>query len=193
MAGSVLVTAPTVEPITVADAKAHMRIGHNEDDALIAALITASRRLCETITRRALITQTWDLYLDAFPAGRAIQLPKSPLQSVTTVTYTDEDNTTTTFASTNYVVDTVSVPGCVVLTPSADWPSVNLWSVNAVKVRYVAGYGVATAIPETVKLAMKMVIGHWYEHREVQIESVPHTLELAVHALLSTERTWVYA
>src|SRR3974377_2319928 len=64
-----LITPPAVEPVTLAEAKQHARVEYPDDDALITGMIVAARRMAETRLRSALITQTWNLYLDSFPSA----------------------------------------------------------------------------------------------------------------------------
>jgi uncharacterized phiE125 gp8 family phage protein len=162
-----LVTAPAIEPITLQEAKDHMRVDHAYDDALIEPLITAAREMVESITRRALITQTWDYYLDTFP--NVLRLPMSPLQSISSITYTDVDGASQTLSSAVYVVDSDHEPGRVYEGYSQSWPSTQ--SIRkAVKVRYVAGYGdAAVDVPMPIRQAMLLIIGHLYENREPYI------------------------
>lgn len=164
--GLVLATAPAVEPVTTTEAKSQLRVDFADDDTLIAALITAARQVVENITRRALVTQTWDLWLNKFPGERFIELPLPPLQSVTSITYYDDDDVVATFASTSYYVDTKREPGRVVLRDDASWPSDSLRGANGVAVRFVAGYGLAVAVPQAIKQATLLLVGHLYEHRE---------------------------
>jgi len=162
-----LVTAPTVEPVTTAEAKLHLRVDIDADDALIAALIQAAREQVEAVTDRALITQTWAWHADAFPQTDTLELLLPPLQSVTSITYTDADGDVHTFASSNYQVDTASAPGRIVLVSGASWPADTLRAANGVTVTFVAGYGDAgSAVPASLRAAMKLLVGHWYEHRE---------------------------
>lgn len=161
-----LVTAPAEEPLTLADAKLHLRETRDGQNAIITALITAARQQCESITRRALITQTWDLYLPAFPAsGEAIEIPLSPLASVESITYTDADGVTQTWDAAEYTVDAVTEPGLIVPAYNKTYPATRTVP-NAVKVRFVAGYGAAADVPEGIKQAMRMLIGHMYVNRE---------------------------
>lgn len=185
----VLVTAPALEPVSRTEAKLHCRIDADmvDDDTLVDALVKAAREWVEQRTRRALITQTWDLWQDDWPVGDEFRLPQPPLQSVTHVKYVDEDAATTTWSSANYLVDTFSEPGRVVMKGSASWPSATLQDVNAVNVRFVAGYGSAgTAVPQPIRQAMLMLIGHWYENREAILATgaMPKEVPLAVDALL---------
>jgi uncharacterized phiE125 gp8 family phage protein len=165
-------SAPAIEPITLGEAKMHLRVDQDEDNALIQQLITTSRVDVETLCLHKLITQTWDYYLDGFPGSDVLELPCPPLQSVTAVYYTPDGGVETTFASTHYTVDAVSEPGKIYLKTTTGggqgyWPSNILIPYNGVKVRFVCGYGAAgTNVDSRAIQAMKLLIGHYYENRE---------------------------
>lgn len=164
------VTAPAAEPVTTAQAKAQIRVDISDDDTLIDGLVTTARQVVETITRRALITQTWDWVLDEFPAGDTLVLPLPPLQSVTSITYVDTDGNSGTVSSGDYIVDTDSEPGRVVLKTGSTWPSVSLRAANGVTVRFVAGYGSAGSnVPQAIRQALLLIVGHLYENREATV------------------------
>jgi uncharacterized phiE125 gp8 family phage protein len=167
--GLVLVTAPATEPVTLVETKAHLRVDITDDDVQIGSLVTAAREQLETDTRRALVTQTWDLVLDAFPREAKLELPLPPLASVTSITYKDADGITQTFPAGNYVVAVSEIFGRIVLKSGFTWPSTTLWSADAVAVRFVAGYGGAAAVPQTAKQAILLLVGHWYENREAVV------------------------
>jgi uncharacterized phiE125 gp8 family phage protein len=132
-----LITAPVIEPYTLEEAKSHCRIVITDDDARVAEWIRAARTKVEKDTGRALLTQTWDLFLDAFYCGGpylgdfgwpryarpAIEVPYPPLQSVTSVNQTDTNNNETVWAASNYVVDTASAPGRIGLSDTGSWPT----------------------------------------------------------------------
>lgn len=180
-----LVTAPAVEPIDLATAKAHLRVDITDDDSLITALITAARQHVEVITRRALITQTWDLSLDAWPEGNTILVPLPPLQSMASITYKDSAGTVYTMPATNYIVDTAEEPGRIVLAYGKLWPSVTLYPAGAITVRFTAGYGNAVAVPQTIKHAILLLVAQWYENREATVGgAVQREIPFAVEALL---------
>lgn len=178
----------------------------SQEGTLITSLIVAAREYCEARQGRKYITQSWERWLDYwplryyFPAGSghhsgvqrtedAIDLLPS-LQSVESVKYYGEDGAEYTMV-TDYEVDTVGDPGRVVLAPSCSWPSVTLRSTNGICVSFTCGYGdVASDVPETVKLAMKLLIGHWFLNREA-IGAVSQELEFAVTALLGVEKVLV--
>lgn len=161
-------SAPSVEPVSSAEARAHLRVDTSDDDTLIGNLIKAAREYAEQVTRRALVTQTWELTLDEFPGEDEIEIPLPPLQSVTNVKYYDEDGVTvTTMSSADYVVDTYNEPGKIVLTSGSTWPSDTLREANGVIIKFVAGYGDAGAnVPQAIRQAILLIVGHLYENRE---------------------------
>lgn len=199
--GLTLVTGPTLDPIAIAEVKAHSRITTSDEDGLIAGYILAARHYAETFLNRALVTQTWDLTLDyEWPwtldadTDRHVQLievPKAPLQSVISITYIDESGVTQTLASDQYLVDATAFVGRI--TPAYDvvWPCVRD-QLKAITVRFIAGYGDSpSSIPETVRQAMLLLIAHWYENREaVSTGATPTHVPLGVEALLTPHRVY---
>ncbi len=186
-----LVTPPATEPVTLVEAKVHLRVDAVSEDALITSLITAAREYAETVTWRALITQTWKFYCDDWPVGDEILLPNAPLQSVASVKYKDTAGIQTTWGVSNYIVDTDSEPGRVVLGYGLSWPSVTLYPANPIEIEFTAGYGVAAAVPASIKQAMLLLIGHLYENREATAAGQTITeVPFAVKALLSPLRVW---
>jgi uncharacterized phiE125 gp8 family phage protein len=158
--GLKLITAPQAEPITLAEAKSHLRITANDEDALIETWIKAAREYCEGYQNRAYITQTWELALDSFPNERIMKIPLPPLQSVTSIKYYDTEGTETVFPSDDYEVDTYSEPGRISLGYGKSWPSSILRPVNGVIITFTAGYGdTAADVSEKVKQAIKVLIG----------------------------------
>lgn len=164
-------TGPQEEPLALEDVKLHARVDHDDEDDLLRWLIAGAREHVEqTVLNRALITQTWNLYLDCFPAGRELRLPLPPLQSVAGIYYTPEGGQETEFAAANYAVDAISEPGRVVLQRDAMWPGDELAVVNGVRVEFVAGYGdTAADVPQPIRQALLMLIGDLYENREETI------------------------
>lgn len=175
------ITAPAKEPVTLTEAKDHLRVDISDDDTLIGALITAARERAEVFTRRQFITATWDVTWDGFPGGRwsdflsgstgIIYTPKPPLQSVASINYIDTGGTSTLLAASDYIVDTASIQGRI--TPSTDtvWPTTELGRINSLTVRIVAGFGVDESdVPATIRSAILLLVADMYEHREAQSE-----------------------
>ena len=160
-----LVTAPATEPVSLTDAKLHLRVEGSEEESAISLAITRARTEAEDRLGRALITQTWTLYLDSFPASGEIVFPLPPLQSITSVKYVDTDGVLQTLATTEYVVDTSGEKGRLYLDWEKSWPSIRL-QPNAVQVEFVAGYGVASAVPAPFRAWILTRIGDHYAHRE---------------------------
>jgi uncharacterized phiE125 gp8 family phage protein len=164
-----LVTGPTVEPLTAAELKDQSRISHGEEDVLLERLIAAARSHVEKITRRALITQTWQLTLDRFPCHAVIYVPRPPLIAVSSITYLDEDGTEQTVDSDDYRVDDQSQPGRIEPAYGESWPTTRD-TINAVEVTHTAGYGATAAdVPEDLRHAIALLAGHYYEHREAAL------------------------
>lgn len=185
-----VITAPASEPLSTAEAKAHLVVEHTNDDTLIASYIQAARIMCEQHQWRSYITQTREEWLNAFPVG-PIYLPYGPVQSITSIKYIDIDGTEQTYSSDNYTLDTVN--DMVYLDYNLAWPSTQCIQ-NAVKVRYVAGYGATgSAVPETIRSAMRLLIGHWYLNREGVLTGITATqLPMGVEALLATADNKVF-
>lgn len=188
--GLKLITPPIEEPITLLEAKSHLRIDIDDDDALITALIKAAREHAEMITRRSFITQTWELSLDNWPYGDELVLPLPPLQTVLSVKYIDSAGIEHLFETDKYIIDASSEPGRIVLKSGYAWPSEILQTANAIHIQFIAGYG-STAevpqaeVPQTVKQAMLLMIGWWYEQREAAIiQNIAREVPMAVEALL---------
>ncbi len=188
-----LVTAPVGEPLTVAEAKLHLKVDvdADDDDALIDTLITAAREFVESYTHRFLLTQTWDERRDDFPNwyDGAIWLPGPPLQGVTSVTYVDPGGVTQTWSASLYLVDAPrgakAAKGRLEPVFAQIYP-VTRRQANAVTVRFVAGYGAAAAVPASLKAAMKLLIGHWWLNREAGaiVRASADVLPFGVEALL---------
>lgn len=192
--------APAVEPVSRAEAKLWLRVDADltEDDALIDALIAAARKKVEDFTGRQLITATWRLTLDGFPGegrngdgcgiedGWRVYCPNPPLIAVSSIVYAEQSaGTSTTLAASDYRVDAAREPG--VIEPTYDegaWP-VSRDQAASVTITYTAGYGAAaTAVPDGLKLAMRLAIAHWYDNRaEVVTGTIATQLPMAFEAL----------
>lgn len=178
-------TAASEEPVTLAEAKAHLRIpsGETGDDTYVTALIAAAREVVEKITNRKLVTQTWKYFLDKFPEERSFELPYPKLQTVTWIKYYDEEAALTTLSTDIYQVDNRGIVGLVANKKDQSWPETEDERLSAVEVKFVCGYGAASAVPEAIKSAIKVLVATWYENREaivvgVMASKVPNTVSL---------------
>lgn len=186
-------TAPAEEPVTTAEAKAHLRIDVDDEDTLLVGYLLAAREQCEMMARRAFVTQTLQLRLECWPGGDCIVLPRPPLQSVTSVAYSDSDGNAGTMPSGDYIVDAASEPGRIILGYGKSWPSATLQPGPSIVITYVAGYGDAADVPQRYKQAIELMAGHFFENREevvvlqgVTIAQIP----IGVRALLNIDRGW---
>ncbi len=173
-----LIAAPALEPVSLADAKAHLRLDTDDDDTLITAAIAAARVHVEALTRRCLIEQGWRVYLDRWPRRRSVALSPAPLISVDAVTVYDANGDPATVDADAYAVDAVAVPGRLVLSGAA--PAVVGKAVNGIEIDVTAGYGPSSVdVPAPLRQAVMMLVAHWYEHRG----AVGHDLAGAVAPL----------
>lgn len=193
------VTAPTLEPVTLDEAKTHLRVDIDDDNGLIDTLITAAREQVESYTRRALMPQTWDLKLDDFPCdGDAVWLPMPPVTSVTSITYTDMNGVAgNVWSATKYTTDLPTGPKAqrARIAPAfAQIYPVTYPDLNVIAIRFVCGYAKEAAVPARIRQAMLLLIGTWYQNREQVLISqfAGQFLELpvGVTSLLYSYRAW---
>jgi len=184
-------TAPTAEPISTAEAKTHLRVTVSTDDTYIDTLIASARHWVEQHCGIALIDQTLKLYLDRFPiCDEPIMLPRPPSQTISSVTYVDEDGTTQTWTSSKYALDAIRHPGRLHTAYNETYPTVRSIE-NAVIVTYVAGYGATGAsVPPDIIHAMKLLLTQWYEVRESVCPTTLSEPPYSVKALLGHYRTY---
>lgn len=188
-----LVTAPTEEPVSRVEAKAHLRVDITDDDAYIDGLIVGARIAAEQIARRSFVTQTFDFSMSEWPSEISFALPRPPLVNVTSITYVDSAGVTQTMSAGDYVVDSDSEPGRIWLNYGKTWPTSALRPGPAIKVRYQAGYGAAVDVPMQYKQAILLMVGHFYENREeivVQSGVAAVQMPMAAESLLTMDRGW---
>lgn len=157
------------------------------DDDLVTRHIKTARVEVENFLNRALITQTWDMYLEGFPGNGEILVPRPPLQSVTHVKYKDTAGVLQTWGTANYIVDTMSddQQGRIALAYGISWPSTYA-EIQAVQIRFVAGYGVAANVPDKFKDAILLKVADLYQNRGDRETS--RRIDEAVEALLWYDR-----
>jgi uncharacterized phiE125 gp8 family phage protein len=143
-----------------------------DQKARVAAYITGARQLLERRLLRQFCTATWKLYLDEFPAEIRIT-DKLPVKSITHIKYTDENGTLTTLtpAATYYQADLSSEqrPARIMPAYGQTWPSVRADTYNAVEIQFTAGYGAASAVPQSIRNGMLLLVANWFENREQSI------------------------
>lgn len=189
--GLTLSAAPSSDPVSVSEAKAHLRVEHSSDDTLIGGLITAAREYVESHYSRTLVTSTWALTLPEFPTWE-VRLPRGPLQSVASVAYVDAAGDAQTLAAARYLVDATADPGTLTPAWGYAWPATRAQE-KAVTITYLAGYGTAANVPGRVKLAVKMLVSHWYENRDAAGAVTLSAAPLGVDSLLMAVWPGVYS
>jgi uncharacterized phiE125 gp8 family phage protein len=187
-----LQSAPSVDAVSLADAKAHLNVDFSGDDALIQAYLDAAIGYLDGrdgVLGRALITQTWDQTIDDFPHGDNLPLGLAPVQSITSVTYRDIDGNTQTFAAESYMLRHRYGRTWIHLKDDYTWPETDD-EPDAVTVRFVTGYGdVASDVPAPLVSAIKLHVGHLYDLREpVNVGSIVSEIPFGYDALIAPYR-----
>lgn len=184
-----IITPVATEPITIAEVRQHLRLPENStEDALLMSLITTARSFCENYTRRALAEQTLEAYLDRFPVSGVIVLPCPPLRSVIEIGYKDSTGEESILPTADYLVDADYEPGRVLPAYGTIWPVFTPYPTSPIRIRFVAGYW---ELPVSIRLAMLLLIGHWYENREAT-GTASSVIDFSVHALLAPYRVEVF-
>lgn len=179
----VVTAAPAAEPLTTADAKAQVRVDHTDDDALIASLSAAARAHVESRTGTRLYTQTVSFETDDW-RDLAI-LPICPVQSISSISYTDTAGDVITLPTTVYETRLELLEPSIALKYGQTWPTIREGTL--ITVTAVVGYGVANAQPPEVMQAIRLIVGDWYDHRATVDDSpkVAVPMAAAVDALLA--------
>lgn len=182
----VLVTAPAEMPVSLAEAKAHLRVDGAGEDGLIGALILAATQHLDGwsgVLGRCLVTQEWRIVLPRFPVfpRDEMRLPLAPVQSAT-ISYFNGENISTTLASGFDLAGER-----LMLSYGSTWPNTT-WRADAVAVNFVAGYGEPEAVPAPIKQAILLMVGHWFQNREAAADKPVSALPMAVDSLISPYR-----
>jgi len=181
---AIQIEEPATEPLTLNEAKAFLRVEHDAEDELIASLVKAARVAVETATRRAMITQGYRIVLDAWPAGDRIPSRVSPLRALTGARVRAGNGAGTDLDLASFTLDTASSPGVIHfdrgLVAEPGQP------IAGIEIEITAGYGEdGLSVPEPLRQAMRLLIAHYYEHRDrVEKDGLPD----AVRALLAPYR-----
>jgi uncharacterized phiE125 gp8 family phage protein len=196
------VTAPAGRPVTLEEAKAHLRVDGTAEDTLIERAIDAATAYIDGPRGigHALVDQQWDLRLDCFPWGRIV-LPLNPVRTVDEITYTDTAGTTQTLASSRYIVSAEREPATIEPEYNENWPSTRLVA-DAVKVRFTVGYEPDTNssptdyganVPNDLKAAVLWLVAHIYENRMPATKDGAEMLPFAVENILARYRAGAVA
>lgn len=199
--GISVVTGPSTDPVTLAEAKAHCRVDSSDDDGLLAGYILAARHWVEGQIHRPIVSRMYDYTIDyGWPCRQWITLPYPPLLAVRSVTYVDASGATQTLGANQYTVMTNRPRGAITPAYEATWPDVRL-QVEAITVRFIAGYTTFTdstaspnftvigpGVPDDLRQALLLLIGHWYEAREAVVIGQVAEVPFAVEALISPYR-----
>ena len=188
-----VITPSATEPVTLEEAKLHLRVDIDDDDALIAGLITAARELAEHYTGRAFGTQTLEMALRCFPYccrrndhDRGIDLDMPPVASVTSIKYTDGAGAEQTVAPAAYSLSLYGLAQRITPAYATYWP-ISQDIADAVRIRYVTGY---TNLPKAAKQALLLMIGHLYANREAVGPTTMAEMPMGACALLDTIKIW---
>lgn len=186
-----LVTGPSTEPLTYAEAKAYLRLNDDSEQVLVTSLISAARGIVEGQTWRPLISQVWATQLDFNEVNTSvIRINKAPVISIDTITYYDSNNALQTLSASNWELDIYGSPARVRLKTIP----IVYERMNALQVNFTAGYTNAAAVPNDIKSALYLIIGHLYENRQdvvtgTQVNEIPmaskYLLEPYRNSLLS--------
>ena len=181
---AILLTPPAIEPVSLVEAKAHLKVEVSDDDSLIDGLITTARQHIECQTGKALIDQTWAIYLDDW-GGNEIVLPVEPVSAVNAIRTYSEDDSAPLIGPEHYYTDTVSSPARIVLRGSRVWQRPGRIA-NGIEIELVAGYGPAgNDVPASLRQAILLLVAHWYENREgASYGNVAHRLPLGIDRLI---------
>ena len=173
-----LITPAAVLAVSLAEAKLQCRVDNAVEDTLITAFITTATELAEQKMGRSIMPQTLELTLDAFPS--AFELTRTPVVSVTSLKYTDTTGVLQTLGSGAYALDNADDFDFAYVVPAyaGEWPTARS-QINAVALRYVAGYADAASVPGGIKSWIKLMVAALYENRVLEGAVQTHSLGFA--------------
>lgn len=190
-------TQPAVEPVTLAEARAHLRVDDTNSDAEIAAMIRAAREWVESYLDRSLVDTQWRVTYDTFPWE--FELPRPPMatsaaHTAVSVVYTMETGSTAALSAAAFRVDRAAEPGVVRTVYGGTWPG-HLNDANSISVTWWGGYGPnAMDVPASIRSAMLMLISHFYHNRTAMLTgSISKEIEFGVRPLLDSQKWGSYA
>ncbi len=158
---SIQTSPPATEPISLAEAKAHLRVTHNDDDAYITTLIKTARQSIEAQTGLGLISQGWSVFLDDWPENGVIELPLAPVLGIADIKVHGDDDTFAIIDPAHYYENKVSRPARIILRGSRSWVAPGRVA-NGIEILLTIGF---TSVPEPLREAILQLVGHWHETR----------------------------
>lgn len=189
-----IITPPDDNPVSLAEAKAHLRVNTSTEDDLIMGMIKSATLQAQALTQRLFVTQTVEWILPAWPA--VIRLPIAPVKAsdgISSIKYYDESDVQQTLAAANYVARQIGPTACIFPKFDTTWPTISATPVaEPIVIRFTAGQVLAASpeidiVPENVRSAIKLLVAHYYENREASVANSLAELPLGVSALLMPE------
>ena len=176
--------APSTEPVTLAEAKAYLRVDFSDDDSLITEIIKSARRRAEDVTNRSFFTQTRRAVLSEFPASD-FYLPSGRVTEITSIQYFDTDNQEQTLTEgTDYLEE---LDGDTALIRFLERPSLSENKIGPIRISYSAGHATVAEISPNIITAIKMLIAHYYDNRNPVVagSEARHEVPETVKAILN--------
>lgn len=161
-----IVDQPAEEPVTVAEAKAHLRVTHALDDDAIEENIAAARRYLESQWGIAIIEQTWRAVVDEWPDD-GVALRPHPVTALSAVKVWDGSAMADVADLTAYQL-IEGRPARAILESGSVSPA---RTRQGIAVHFTAGWADAAAVPQNVKRAILLLVGHWYRNREASVSA----------------------
>jgi len=180
-----MTAAPAAEPVTLDEAKAHLRVDGDGENAFISSLIVTSRLQIEAALGLALVTQSWRLTLDDWPADFTIELPMRPVQTVDSIEVCTSGDTDLALAPSMYVLDGNAAPARIVFEAPLPAPC---RAAAGITIDFTAGFGGPSSVPQNIKHALLLLVAHWFENREPQEHEKSAAVPAAISALLAPYR-----
>jgi uncharacterized phiE125 gp8 family phage protein len=161
----IIVSGPATQAVSNTEVKNMIKIDHSADDTMLTGFIKAASRELEDMHMTSFITQTLKMTLAAWPEENYIDLLYGPVQSITHIKYLDIDGTLQTLSNTKYALDNTTHPHRVRLNKNESWPAIYSQGQD-ITITYIAGYGAAADVPDTIKVAIMLRVAEIHTHPE---------------------------